>query len=84
MTCRGSRFKDDTKIKRNPNGVMFINGRESDEWLKQNERSTRNFIRKWGSYVKHDRYLNPIIPHKYNISFIVKNCSYDRLNILEP
>ena len=84
MTCRGSRFKDDTKIKRNPNGVMFIDGRESDEWLKQNERSTRNFIRKWGSYVKHDRYLNPIIPHKYNISFIVKNCSYDRLNILEP
>ena len=52
MTCRGSRFKDGTL--RNPAGQVFMKGRESSEWLEQNLRSTRNFIRKWGHMVKHD------------------------------
>ena len=52
MTCRGSRFKDGAK--RNPDGQVFMKNRETDEWLKQNQRSTRNFIRKWGHFVKHD------------------------------
>lgn len=82
MTCRGSRFKDGAK--RNPNGEVFMNGRESDEWLKQNMRSTRNFIRKWGSMVEHDSLLKPIIPPKYDIGFVVKNCSQEALHMLEP
>ena len=44
MTCRGSRFKDGAM--RNPAGQVFMKGRESSEWLAQNLRSTRNFIRK--------------------------------------
>ena len=52
MTCRGSRFKDGAM--RNPAGQVFMKGRESSEWLAQNLRSTRNFIRKWGHMVKHD------------------------------
>ena len=43
MTCRGSRFADGAK--RNPNGEVFMKNRETDEWLTQNNRSTRNFIR---------------------------------------
>ena len=82
MTCRGSRFADGAK--RNPNGEVFMKNRETDEWLKQNHRSTRNFIRKWGHFVKHNEYLKPIIPPKYNIGFIVKNCNYDLLYELEP
>ena len=82
MTCRGSRFADGAK--RNPNGEVFMKNRETDEWLKQNERSTRNFIRKWGSMVKHDEYLKPIISPKYNIGFIVNNCNYQLLHTLEP
>ena len=38
--------------------------------VKQNLRSTRNFIRKWGHMVKHDEYLKPIIPPKYDIGFV--------------
>ena len=49
MTCRGSRFKDGAL--RNPAGQVFMKGRESTEWLEQNLRSTRNFIRKWGHMV---------------------------------
>ena len=82
MTCRGSRFADGAK--RNPDGQVFMKNRETDEWLKQNHKSTRNFIRKWGHFVKHDAYLKPIIPPKYDIGFVVKNCSYDLLYELEP
>ncbi len=82
MTCRGSRFKDG--VKRNPNGKVFIKGRESNEWLIQNMVSTRNFIRKWGSMVKHDNMLYPIISHKYDIGFIINNCNYQTLELLEP
>ena len=74
MTCRGSRF----------NPTLTEVGKESDEWLKQNMRSTRNFIRKWGHFVKHDEFMLPQIPHKYDIEFKVENGNSQILNILEP
>ena len=82
MTCRGSRFADGAK--RNPDGQVFMKNRETDEWLKQNVRSTRNFIRKWGHMVKHDSMMMPIIPPKYDIGFVVENCGLDYLRNLEP
>ena len=44
----------------------------------------RNFIRKWGHAVKHDPLMKPIIPPKYNIGFIVKDCDFQTLAALEP
>ena len=82
MTSRGSRFKDGAM--RNPAGQVFMKGRESSEWLTQNLKSTRNFIRKWGHMVKHDILLHPIIPPKYNVGFVVENCTTDMLKELEP
>jgi len=82
MTCRGSRFKDGAM--RNPAGQVFMKGRESSEWLAQNLRSTRNFIRKWGHMVKHDAYLKPIVPPKYDIGFVAYNCNKQMLYELEP
>jgi len=82
MTCRGSRFKDGAL--RNPAGQVFMKGRESSEWLAQNLRSTRNFIRKWGHMVKHDNMMYPIVPPKYDIGFVVKNCDANLLKELEP
>jgi len=82
MTCRGSRFKDGAL--RNPAGQVFMKGRESSEWLEQNQRSTRNFIRKWGHMVKHDEMMYPIIPPKYDVGFAVRNCDYNLLKELEP
>jgi glycosyltransferase involved in cell wall biosynthesis len=81
MTCRGSRFKDGAM--RNPAGQVFMKGRESSEWLRQNLRSTRNFIRKWGHMVKHDELMKPIIPPKY-VGFVAYNCNKELLNELEP
>ena len=82
MTSRGSRFKDGAM--RNPAGQVFMKGRESSEWLEQNLRSTRNFIRKWGHMVKHDTLMYPIIPPKYDIGFVVKNCDFGLLKELKP
>ena len=82
MTCRGSRFADGAQ--RNPNGEVFMKNRETDEWLKQNQKSTREFLRKWGHFCKHDALMKPIVPPKYDIGFIIKNCSIQLLETLEP
>jgi len=74
MTCRGSRY--------NPK-LTFV-GQESQEWLAHNKKSERNFTRKWGSMVKVDEKLKPIVPHKYDISFVVSNCSSQLIDALEP
>jgi len=76
MTCRGSR-------RNTHDGAPNIQT-NNPEWEAQNIRSTRNFIRKWGHFVKHDRYMKPIIPPKYNIEFRVFNCTLNALAQLEP
>ena len=82
MTCRGSRFADGAK--RNPNGEVFMKNRETDEWLTQNNRSTRNFLRKWGHMCKHDSLMKPIVPPKYDVGFKITNGNAQILNMLEP
>ena len=76
MTCRGSRRNTVDKAKN-----IY---EDSPEWLAQNQRSTRNFIRKWGSMVMHDSLMKPIIPPKYDIGFQVKGGNSQLLEILEP
>ena len=76
MTCRGSR--------RNTNDKAVNIYQDSPEWLAQNQRSTRNFIRKWGHFVMHDVLMKPIVPPKYNIQTILVNGNDQLLEILEP
>ena len=74
MTCRGSRF----------NPTLTTPGQNSPEWEAQNHKSTRNFIRKWGTPVRHDHMMKPIISPKYNIAFVIDNCTSQFLEYLEP
>jgi glycosyltransferase involved in cell wall biosynthesis len=76
MTCRGSR--------RNTADKATSIYQDSPEWLEQNKRSTRNFIRKWGHFVAHDTLMKPIVPPKYDIGFKITNCSIELLEALEP
>ena len=76
MTCRGSRRNTEDKA------VSIY--QDSPEWLAQNQRSTRNFIRKWGHFVKHDPLMKPIVPPKYNIGIILENSNLNLLELLEP
>ena len=76
MTSRGSRRNTLDKAKN-----IY---EDSPEWLAQNLRSTRNFIRKWGHFVMHDTLMKPIVPNKYNIAIRIKNANKQLLHALEP
>lgn len=76
MTCRGSR--------RNTADKATSIYQDSPEWLAQNVRSTRNFVRKWGHFVKHDPLMKPIIPPKYDIGIKLVNSNQQLLAVLEP
>jgi glycosyltransferase involved in cell wall biosynthesis len=76
FTSRGSRFNKHVGGKA---------GQNSTEWEMQNIRSARNFIRKWGHFVKHDRYMKPIVVPKYNIAIVLSmNPSLQLIYDLEP
>ncbi len=73
LTCRGGQFQD---------GVEQVTKNEAFHKMKTS--SFKNYIRKWGHFVKNDEYQYPIIPHKYNVCFNIKNTTLDALNFLEP
>ena len=75
FTSRGSRFN------KHAGGSA---GNNSQEWLYTTTKNGRNFIRKWGHFVKHDSLMKPVIPPKYDIGFVVKNCNLQLLELLEP
>jgi len=75
MTSRGSRF--------NPM-AGGAPGKDSPEWLHTTTKNMRNFIRKWGTMVKHDELMKPIVVPKYDIGLVVKNCNEQLLELLEP
>lgn len=54
-----------------------------EQWKKDMNNSTKEFIRKWGSNVKHTPLMDPIVSKKYDIGFIVKNCNEQFLEALE-
>ena len=75
FTCRGSRY--------NPSSGGNV-GKDSAEWIATNEKSHRNFIRKWGRPVMHDEYMKPIVPMKYDIGLKIKNINLSALSHIEP
>lgn len=54
------------------------------KWKADMDRSTLEFIRKWGSNVNHTALMEPIVAPKYNIAYVVKNCPGQLLSTLEP
>jgi hypothetical protein len=55
----------------------------SKEWLQTTTKNMRNFIRKWGSVVLHDKYMKPIVLPKYDIG-VVLPADPQLLQALEP
>ena len=87
MTCRGSRFKDGIEIEAEiplPDGTIWYKPKDSEEYKALRAIKFREWWRKWGCNVLHDDYLMPIIPHKYNIAFVIKNSNFQHLEVLEP
>ena len=70
LTCRGHRWNEQIGL--------------DDNYFKQaSHKSSRNYLRKWGSWIKNDEYQYPIITPKYNIGFIINNASMASLSALE-
>jgi glycosyltransferase involved in cell wall biosynthesis len=76
MTSRGSRF--------NPS-AGGAPGQDSPEWIGTTTKNTREFIRKWGHMIQHDKYMKPIVPPKYNVGIRIENCrDLQLLEAIEP
>ena len=75
FTSRGSRFN------RHPGGAA---GKDSKEWQYTTTKNGRNFVRKWGHFIKHDDYMKPIILPKYDIGIILNKNDINLLTALEP
>lgn len=75
FTSRGSRFN------KHSGGSA---GKNSEEWRYTTTKNMRNFIRKWGTPVLHDRLMKPIIPPKFNIGLKLFNSNSEVLYHLEP
>jgi glycosyltransferase involved in cell wall biosynthesis len=71
LTCRGHRWTDQV-------------GKDDDYFKRVSQRASREYLRKWGSWIKNDEYQHPIIKPKYDIGFVVKNCDFRALYFLEP
>jgi glycosyltransferase involved in cell wall biosynthesis len=71
LTCRGHRWNEQI-------------GKDDDYYKIVSQRAARNYLRKWGSWIKNDEYQYPTISPKYNIAYIVKKCNLKLLGALEP
>ena len=71
LTCRGHRWNEQV-------------GKDDDYYKIVSQKASRNYLRKWGSWIKNDEYQYPIISPKYNIAYVVKNCNIQLLEALEP
>jgi glycosyltransferase involved in cell wall biosynthesis len=87
MTCRGSRFKDGIEIEAEiplPDGTIWYKPKDSEEYKALRAIKFREWWRKWGQNVLHDELMMPKVLPKYNIAFVVRNCTLPLLELLEP
>jgi len=71
LTCRGHRWNEQV-------------GQDDSYYKIVSQRAARNYLRKWGSWIRNDEFQYPIITPKYNIAYVVRNCTIDALSALEP
>jgi glycosyltransferase involved in cell wall biosynthesis len=71
LTCRGHRWTEQL-------------GQDDEYYKNACHKASRNYLRKWGSWIKNNEYQYPIITPKYNIAFVVRNCTLPLLETLEP
>jgi hypothetical protein len=87
MTCRGSRFKDGIEIEREiplPDGTIWYKPKDSEEYTKLRNNKFKEWWRKWHTDVLHDDLMMPIVPNRYDTTFVVHNCNEYLLQALEP
>lgn len=72
LTCRGHRWNDQI-------------GKDDEYYKIVSRKAARNYIRKWGSWIKNDEYQYPVILPKYKVAFIkTAHINEIELEALEP
>jgi hypothetical protein len=71
FTCRGHKWTEKVGV-------------EDKDYRRLEEIGRKNFIRKWGTFFRVTQNNYPIVPHKYNIVYVIKNCYKELLNFIEP
>ena len=76
LTCRGWKFKDGVNSK--------LDTKDEQYYSNVNVKNARNFIRKWGHFLSHDKEMRPIITGRFNIGYVVHQLDEYTLTLLEP
>ncbi len=71
LTCRGHRW---TK------GI----GIDNDDYSVTMKRKERLYLRKWGSWIKNDKFQHPILSPVYDKTIVINNDNHDILKKIEP
>ena len=71
LTCRGHRWTNEIK-------------KDSDDFKVFERRARKNYLRKWGSWVKNDVYQHPILSPVYDKTVVIRNESTNLLEVVEP
>ncbi len=71
LTCRGHRWTEQV-------------GQDDQFYVKAAHKASRNYIRKWGSWIANTPLQHPIIPPKYFTRYIVYNAEFQLIEWLEP
>jgi glycosyltransferase involved in cell wall biosynthesis len=71
LTCRGHRWTEEV-------------GKDDLYYKAASERAAKNYLRKWGSWIRNDEWQYPIIPPVYDISYRIHNCDPRFLSVFEP
>lgn len=71
LTCRGHRWTEKVQ-------------QDDDYYKTASRKAMRNYLRKWGTWIKNDEYQHPIVPKVYDVAFKVHNANYQTIEALEP
>jgi glycosyltransferase involved in cell wall biosynthesis len=71
LTCRGHRWTEAIQ--------------KDDDYFKiASIKAGKNYVRKWRSWIRNDEFQHPVLLNKYDIGYVVKNCTPELLAFLEP
>lgn len=71
LTCRGHRFTEQI-------------GKDDDYYKVVSKKSARNYVRKWGCWIKNNEYQLPIMSPKYDVGIVANDLSIRLIEDIEP
>ena len=76
LTCRGWKFKNGANTS--------LDTKDEQYYSNVNVMNARNFIRKWGHFLSHDKEMRPMLTGRYDVGYIVHQLDEYTLTLLEP